>query len=375
MVESASQDDSLSRGEDTFTPDRLHVVLRNERFSNDHKMKPEARAHSAVNYGPPEVGCEIETSFFEIEHLEDGVRCFNDFDTKQRAVKFCQDLHEMGVSESISVTDLDARFSKIFRFRFEPLEESASIVDKATDLLEPLPARPLGLAETLPNAPPKFSAGNRAHDDFPWDNLQVTLFVDSNVLRAALSAVMDSGCTFSLLDMIDITTTLLDISSQQTSAVSDDDGLWISFTIRALLWTSWQRLQMIYYQLVSDAFLRHGSSDGKTHKLTMRGTFPSPGITIHELSKQRANLQKSPYMCGWNFEVLRTNPVCIGADFRRFHQRFSSAFRDYSARCLAGKGSSCKGDSPKNCRRFQGMVIEDQSMHDGSCIGDCRRLA
>ncbi len=130
---------------------------------------------------------------------------------------------------------------------------------------------------------------------------------------------------------------------------------------------------MIYYHSAATSFLVEGSHDGKNGDLTLRGTFPSPGITIYEMSKYRASLEKPSYMCGWNFELLHTNPICIGTDIRRFHQRYNTAFGNYPARCLAGQLNACKGDSPKSCQRFQRMAIEDQSAHDRSCFKDCRQ--
>ena len=108
--------------------------------------------------------------------------------------------------------------------------------------------------------------------------------------------------------------------------------------------------------------------------LVLRGTFPSPNITIHEMSRLVSSNHRSPYMCGWNFELLRVNSICIGADFRRFHQRFNVEFSIYPARCLAEQPHACEGDNPKNCQRFQGMIIEDQSAHDPSCSEECRQL-
>lgn len=72
---------------------------------------------------------------------------------------------------------------------------------------------------------------------------------------------------------------------------------------------------MIYYHLAATSFLVEGSHDGKKGGLTRRGTSPSSGITIYEMSKHQASLEKPAYMCGENFELLRTNPVCIGTDF------------------------------------------------------------
>ena len=368
----------LSRGVDTFTLDRLDAILKNERFSYDYRNNADVRSYSDVSYKPPEVRIEIDTSLFNSEDLDGGIRGFNNHDSKLRALKFCQELYGHRTPVPISVTRLDSMFSKVFRFRFEPLEESQAIVERASDLLERMPTWPPELDDTPTDVPSEYCAssiaGTASRDDRLWEQLQTTTYVSSNVLRVALSAVMDPGCVQSLLDMTNIIAALLEIVSQLASTASDDGTSWRLFTVRAFLWTSWQRCQMIYFQSVATSFIVHGSSDGKFENLTLRGTMPLPGVTIHEMSRQRASLEKPAYMCGWNFELLRTNSVCIGADFRRFHQRYNTAFGNYPARCLPGQLNACKGDSPKNCRRFQGMAIEDQSAHDQTCSRNCRQL-
>ena len=174
--------------------------------------------------------------------------------------------------------------------------------------------------------------------------------------------------------MTDINVYLIEIASQLSHKIADDAESWRSFVVRAFLWSSWQRCQMIYFHSAAGDCLSGGSPDGKKVMLTMRGMFPSPETSIHEMSQQRASLQKAPYMCGWNFEVIRNNPVCIGADFRRFHQRYTATFGDHPARCLAKQVTSCAGDTPRSCRRFQSMVIGDQPAHDETCARNCKRL-
>ena len=174
--------------------------------------------------------------------------------------------------------------------------------------------------------------------------------------------------------MIDIIATLLEIASELASTISGIKASWRLFVVRAFLWTTWQRCQLIYFHLATQDALVQGSFDGKKGSLALRGTSPSPGITIHEMSKQVSSIQKSSYMCGWNFELLRANPVCIGADFRRMHQLFNAEFGGHGARCLPGQSSACNGDSPRSCQRFHGMVIQDQSAHDESCSMDCMQL-
>lgn len=370
--------DSLSRGTDTFTLDRLDAILKNERFSYDYRDISGSRPYSHVHYEPPSMRVEIDTSFWDSEQAYGEIRFFNSRDTKLRVINFCQELYDHGTPAPISVARLDTMFSEVFKFKFEPLEDSQAIIERASDLLERMPRWPLELDDIPIDVPSKYRASSIAsrasRDARLWEQLETTTFVSRNVLRVALSAVMDPGCIYGLLDTVNIIAGLLEIIAQSASTDTNDETFWRLFIVRAFLWTSWQRCQMIYFHLIADSFLVNGSSDGKLGHLTLRGTLPSPRITIQELSRQRASLEKAAYMCGWNFELLRMNSICIGADFRRFHQRYNTAFGNYPARCLAGQTNACKGDSPKSCQRFQGMVIEDQSQHDQGCFKDCRQL-
>ena len=370
---------SLSRGIDTFTLDRLGVILRTETFSYDYRYNADARPYSDVSYGPSEIKIEIDTSFFDSEHLDDGgIRFFSNRDSELRAIRFCKELYGHDTPAPISVTRLDAMFSKVLKFKFEPLDDSQAIIERASDLLERMPAWPLEFDGIPADVPSEYRASSIAEtasrDATLWEQLQVTTYVSTNVLRIALSAVMDPGCALSVLDTTNIIAALLEIVSQLALIVSDGGILWRLFIVRAFLWTSWQRCQMIYFHFVANDELALGSSDRKIKPLTLRGTLPSPGLTIHAMSKQRASFEKSAYMCSWNFELLRINSVCVGMDFRRFHQRYNAAFGNYPARCVAGQMNACKGDSPKSCRRFHGMAIEDQSAHDQSCFRDCKKL-
>ncbi|KAL6715506.1 hypothetical protein ACLMJK_006467 [Lecanora helva] len=219
----------------------------------------------------------------------------------------------------MSISRLDRMFSEIFKFKFEPSNESQRIVEQAAQLLERLPAIPLELPEIPVKVTLAYSASSVAFTGSSknrlWGQLQATTFVASNVLRAALSAAIEPKCQLDLLDMTDIIAFLLEIVSQRSQKTANDAETWRAFIVRAFLWTSWQRCQMIYFHRAAADCLNSGSSDGKRAPLTIRGTLPSPGITIQEMSKQKASLQKAPNMCGWNFEVLRTNhTTCIPND-------------------------------------------------------------
>ena len=371
---------SLSRGKDTFTPETLASILQNERFPYGFRPKYGASGNIRIVDYRREPICAIEYDYyFHHEVDEDGSRRYCDKDwAKLRATEFCRRLYGHDSPVSIAVTDLDAMISNVFTFKFDPLEESRTIVEQACNLLERMPAWPPELLDT-PTAIPLEYYASSVVDSAPkdarlWEQLQTTTYVSRTVLRAALSAVMYREIESSLLNMINIIAAILEMISRLLPADADANTSWRSFIARAFLWTIWQRCQLIYFHLAAGSSVTIGSFDGKEGELALRGTLPSPNITIHEMSKRFASSNKPSYMCSWNFEQLRINPVCIGADFRRFFQLYDATFKNYSARCLVEESYACKGDSPQSCQRFYGMVIEDQSAHDQSCFGGCRQL-
>ena len=380
MGNSHFHSDLLSRGSDTFTPDRLATILKNDRFSYVPIAKLGLRAYPGfIDAAPSEMRCLINTIYFSKEEVNGVLEIFSDHETKLRAVGLCRQLYGHDSPVSIAATDLDATFSKVFEFKCEPLENSQTIIEQACRLLERIPAWPPELNDTPTAILLEYRAsslvGKARRDARLWERLQVTTYVSDTVLRAALSVFMDpEGIRHGLLNVVNVIAALLEMVSQLAPTITDIRTSWRSFITRAFLWTTWQRCQLIYFHLEATFTMKHGSLDRKLGEPVLRGTMPSPGTTIHEISKHYAGLDKSAYMCGWNFELLRTNPVCIGADFRRFHQLYHAAFDGFSPRCFAGQSHACKGDSPQNCQRFHGMVVGDQSAHDQSCSGDCRQL-
>lgn len=368
----------LSRGNDTFTPDRLDVILKNERFSYEHRTQPGARAYSDIVYGPAKIGCVIDTNYFEFEKVDGGLRCYENHTASLRATHFCQQLYGHEIPVSVASADLDIELSRVFGFKFEPLGDSQMIIEQTCSLLERMPAWPPELIDTSMTIPLEYRVSDETDNELrssqQWEQLQVTTYVSSTVLRVALSSIMDLDIGNSLLDMINIIAALLEIVSKLAPTIIDERTASRSFTVRAYLWTIWQRCQLLYFHVAATNALVYGSPDGKLGNLSLRGTMPSPNLTIHEFSRRYAGLGKPCYMCGWSFEILRSNPVCIGADFRRFFRIYDAAFENHAARCLVDHSQACKGDSPHSCQRFHGMVIENQSTHDQNCSKNCGQL-
>ena len=145
---------SLSRGSDTFDLGRLHAILQHERFSYEHRTKVNEHVYANIIYSQPELSCVIDTSYFDFERLgTEGIRCFSNDHARLRATKFCRELYGHDIPGPISFPHLDNAFSRAFRFKFEPLNGSQTIVEHASSLLERLPARAPELTDTPTTVP------------------------------------------------------------------------------------------------------------------------------------------------------------------------------------------------------------------------------
>ena len=370
----------LRRGNDTFTVSRLQDILSNEVIPFEGDLMAYNRAHWNLFQSARGEAFELETNYFrQVESVGDK----RELDVKEielRALEFCRQLYGHDCPASVTVADLDTSFSKRFKFTFEPLDASNMIIERACNILERMPALPPELIDTPAAVDFEYQMSSLAdgvQSDAPlWERLHVTTYMSDIVLRTTLASVMDALYFERIgIDFLNILAALLEMVSQLANIITDARTGWRAFLVRAYVWCIWHRCQLIYFHAASvDASLQ-GSTDGKITRLGLRSSLPSPGITLQEMSKRYATRDKSAYMCGWNLELLRTNPVCIGGDFRRFHRLYNAAFRGYSARCFASQPHPCTGESPRKCQRFYGMIIKDQSAHDQDCSGNCKAMS
>ena len=360
--------ESLVPGPTTFTLERIQSQLRNDMltFQSD---SPESGI-------PSPFICEgLEYSF------EGGVhRYYTAVEQKERRETLCHELYQQVLNCESHCSRLDDRFSRIVLCNLQ-IENTNYVSDCAFNLLTRLPARPL----QLPEEPPALNSGYLIHnvpaEQNPtatatmWDDLLVTSYVSANVIRTALLSVIYRGrASHMLQNLVDTVADLIGTASALSSSADSEIARQRWFVVRVFLWTSWQRCTMIYFYSILEEYLRAGFRDDDGPSLILRGMQPSPDLSIQEMSRRYATSNKPLYMCGWAFELLRSNPICIGLDFRRFFLRFSMAFGDRPGRCLRNDHASCNGDEPSKCQRFKGMRIENQSLHDDICQGDCGRL-
>lgn len=383
-----SRGDSLLSGPHTFTLKRLRRQLDIDTFTGDPKTSG---------------GTSVPFSCWSLEYFaEDGGDRYYYSNEKKESLRegFCSKLYDEVHNAETHIERLDALLGDLVVCNFPrqvrqlnfptharpdpdeewPLLEPHELVKDAHDLLCRMPPIPLKLPDDVPEVAPEFYNEGRLPDETSisaaWQHLRVASFITTNVIRVALMvSIYRATLAGTMLDdFINTIGDLLSTASRlSTSSRSEEEGMrW--FLVRAFLWSSWQRSCMLYFYSNLSSHVWSGYNDHNGHSLSLQSFFPAPGMSLQEMSKRVASLEKPAYMCSWAFELLRTEPCALGADFRRFHQRFSDVFGGESGRCLRNRSDSCRGARPDDCQRFKGMRIKDQSMHHGDCQRDCQRM-
>lgn len=242
----------------------------------------------------------------------------------------------------------------------------SDIITDTQHLLRRLPVYSFILPERWPWLDPEYSQSNEDTGD-PWQILTINNTCSLNIVRIAI--YINTHPT----DMRGVRDLLLFLEQVLTVASQRDSGDQVGFIVRAALWTSWQRINMLYLFAVvtKGIYLGFGACDGA--ELASREFEIGPRYSVQDMSKSYPFHDKSLYMCSWAFELLKKEPCCIGADFQRFHERFNSAWGQQPGRCRDEQGrlSYCRNEE---CRRLTGLKVEDQSAHDEGCSMNCRRL-
>ncbi|KAL8963040.1 MAG: hypothetical protein Q9193_000646 [Seirophora villosa] len=363
--------ESLLPGSGTFTLERIQSQLQEDTFYHNPNTPDRDRSSPA-----PFICESLRYSFSNGLHH---------YYTKEQQLalreQLCHNLLLATANPDDHCSQLDHLLSQILVCNLQPDDEADKISCRAFQLLTRLPARPLPLPkESIPYNPDYLSARSQQSDssdpDLLWYDLKVTSFVSVNVIRTALLSVIYRGSAPGMSDeFLDSVANLLTTASTLSSLEQSQSVRQRWFIVRAFLWTCWQRCNMIYFNGILGRNLKMGYNDHQGRSFILDGMEISPDLSIQEMSRNQASRHKPRYMCGWAFELLRSHPVCIGLDFRRFFSRYSMTFGAMLGRCIEGQPeASCPGDEPDRCQRFKGMRIRNQSAHDISCDGTCERL-
>lgn len=259
---------------------------------------------------------------------------------------------------------------------------SHQIVERACHLLSQLPATAPDILEALPfsaTALREYTIQLRSTEsssvpvqDSCWNSLLVVHYVNSNVLRIALSAAQFdvSGRRPPFDGTLRATMELLKLSLQISSETNHQDALWS--VVCAFLWTSWQRTQMLNLRTLMARQLNGFDYDG-IEELNGRGVRTVPEIFKLRSRQQLEELHRTPYLCGWAFRSLHNDRANTAMDLRHFHETYRAYFGGRSPICNPGP-VQCDGSSSHACKRFKSTTVTNQSMHDQECGGFCPRL-
>lgn len=323
---------------------------------------------------------------------KDGPIYFEAKDREKYTVDTCECLLRLAEDAESHVAKIDTLLSSLLNFRVHARgTQRGSFEDEfallAYDVLRRLPSRPL----SLPGAPSDIDKRYFWDDDTSveeslgelkgsgtWGSLRVAASLSTTIIQMTLYIIISGEYVQGHLiyDYPNILAELLETCSGLASrcATNAEHQQW--FVVRAALWSSWQRSVMLflYSNLGIKLLFAMRGNDLSLDNSRLRSTKPNPGLSIHEMSALYAAKGKARSMCSWAFELLRTDDVCLGMDFRTFHRRYLQLWSRTPARCEKGSPMPCAGKDPDDCWRFKGMVIEDQSAHDSGCRRRCRKL-
>ena len=300
----------------------------------------------------------------------------------------CNKLFQSTKEPASHLLSLDSILSSILNCSFI-LESSGRLMSKYLIYEHELTLRALDLLKRLPKCALELDdLPSDLHPDYfwpqspqlprvgilhaqAWENLQVSTILGTNIIKMALSEIL--GQEIYPGDFSDEYAQLLDMASELAAGAQThvDHNRW--FIVRAILWSSWQRSIMLCYWSDLRKGLEEGFNQGGSNP-KLRSTKPAPGTSIKQLSKGYTERGKSPSMCSWAFGLLRNETFAIGMDFRTFHLRYNAVSSGFLARCKSTSSESCSGIDPSECRRFTGLVVKDQSMHDYRCTKPCTKL-
>lgn len=328
--------------------------------------------------GNPDSGSPLHSWFAARdwpEELESGYH----FEQRQVSLtRFCKELFNLAQEPRSHLKEIDQSLSRLIdcAIDLKELKEADITVNdlvlRGLDLLQRLPSTPLELV----GFPTRICKDYLYDSVLPrkWSSLQTAKFFGVTTIKMALfiASTADSTTEDSYPDVL---AKLLDVSSQLASfQASHPEWSHYWYIVRAALYSSWQRsVHLCQYSELGRRLSGTIDQISGGSRLHLRGPASTLGLSAQDLEIQAVQ-GKAESMCSWTFRVLRIGAVGSGMDFRTFHSRYNRVRADAPGRCRKHSTKSCAGRGPDHCRRFHGMRIADQSMHDYKCLQSCKRL-
>lgn len=305
---------------------------------------------------------------------------------EEHLINLCQHLRESVRKTDSHISEINSALSSVFQCRIiltesriihgDPQLSEDAIALRAYEILRRLPSCPLDLIDLPSNLDTKYfliqdSLSHAA--GYSWETLKASNYLSVIIVQMALSGVGlvprdKDACPNELAEILAMASHL---AAEETSEFEKKE--W--FIVRAAIWSSWQRAVMLCFYFDLSENLNAGFNVTYTSQPNLRETTPAPNLSVRKMSELYATKGKVDSMCSWAFDLLRKDPVCLGMDFRTFHHRYQQLWGMSASRCRPEFGTSCLGKDPDECRRFKGLIVCDQSVHDSSCsLATCRKL-
>lgn len=211
---------------------------------------------------------------------------------------------------------------------FNYLRDREKVVAEACSLVRRLPLTPVELPDETnivasEHMDPVAFGPERHPQARTWENLEVVTVLSTNVIRVALLVAMSyPSSTYSTLEnFLNLHADLCSTASHlYTLALSEEEKCnW--FLVRAFLWTCWQRMSQLYFYSAAGESLRTGFLEFARSIPPLRVPSPVTDMSTRKMLREFMVKNKPHYMCGYAFELIRTNPCALGLDFRNFMDR------------------------------------------------------
>ena len=365
---------SLGSGPKTFTQGRVLQVLRDATY----KPKPGFEHNLPSTFACE--GTDLATA------PDGGMIIYEEKSRRRRAREWCENYCLQVSNPQSHFSRIDAAFADILKCCFVYTESEDVIVSRTCQFLSRLPAVPVELKYSWPVDPSStlveaYFFGCSAQKPC-WEDLEVVNLVNTNVILLALKMTIAIS-TYSHLGMftklVDTTAELLVAVTEMSENAENEERAQSLFITKAFLWTSWQRCMMLQFSYNLEIQLTSGFTPANNKYLALQQPYNSGSSQQSvRLAMSSTDIEPTPYMCKWAFELLRSDRASVAADFRRFHERYHTLFGDRPPRCNKlqpqGVHAQCNGEGLILCQRFKGMKIKDQSAHADDCQGTCQSL-
>lgn len=300
-------------------------------------------------------------------YFKDGDVILYDHDKRKSIlIDFCDDLFNEAEHAHSHASRIDHLLSGLIQCNFCRPKLPGNIIADTQHLLRRMPVYSLPLPQAIPWLDQAYSQADQSAGGL-WENLIISNTCSLNILRIAIYINIRPTAIRGVQNFLMFLEQVLTIASERKPGTP----AW--FIVRTALWTSWQRVNMLYLFAIVSKEIHLGYRAFVGDELASREFQIAPQYSVHDMSRTTRSHDKGSYMCSWAFDLLAKEPCSIGADFRRFHERFNSAWGQKPGRCRNEQGhlSYCTG---AYCRRITGITVKSQSAHDEGCDGNCCRL-